>query len=314
MNISMTSQKIIQYIVAGLFLLVLVTAFMPLITINIGGETQNLTIWQIRELGQSFEDAEALPFIGSFAGAANQIAIQRLVMFFSITGFISMAAAVVECVLTLILRGKWWILTSGLGVLVNATIKIIVTGRIHQISDYMNELAGLFGGGGQDLCYANTMSLTIWILIHVAIVGLIIWQVISGRKQDTRQSTFQKEQGLLIDEPFKKGREIVVEKAFYGAIVGLTGAYREKAYPMLMGERVYAGQNEAEELQFNESRSGAVCEISYDEEHQEYHVVPLAMRSVYLRSGQPLGENRIYCLPRGTEIMIGSVSNRFQLA
>ena len=47
-----------------------------------------------------------------------------------------------------------------------------------------------------------------------------------------------------------------------------------------------------------------LAKIYYISEYQEYCVEPLEMRTVLLKSGQPLGANRLYYLPRGTEISI----------
>lgn len=46
---------------------------------------------------------------------------------------------------------------------------------------------------------------------------------------------------------------------------------------------------------------------------KKYAVQPAKTSTVYLKSGQPLGKNRIYYLPRGMEIWIASRKNSFLL-
>lgn len=106
----------------------------------------------------------------------------------------------------------------------------------------------------------------------------------------------------------------MAEKTFYGAIAGMTGEYVCKGYSMLRGETVSVGSMEGSDIRIEAAEERIICQISYDEEMQEYHVHPMEMRAVFLRSGQPLGAHRVYCLPRGTEIMIIDPGSRFRLA
>lgn len=87
---------------------------------------------------------------------------------------------------------------------------------------------------------------------------------------------------------------------FHGAIAALAGKRSGKAYPFEQGETVSLGE-------------GSACNICYDEKRCEYQVTPDAPRSVLLKSGQPLGEGRTYCLPRGAEITLTEDNSRYRL-
>ena len=60
---------------------------------------------------------------------------------------------------------------------------------------------------------------------------------------------------------------------------------------------------EGEQIYVDQSPEGAEAGIWYIEQREEYAVQPAKTSTVYLKSGQPLGKNRIYYLPRGMENM-----------
>lgn len=106
----------------------------------------------------------------------------------------------------------------------------------------------------------------------------------------------------------------MTENTFYGAITGLTGRFLGKAYPMIAGETVSIGSTDGDDIRISAKAEQSLCQISYDEELQEYHVLPTERMAVFLQSGQPLGKCRKYCLPRGTRITVLDRSHRFELA
>lgn len=53
--------------------------------------------------------------------------------------------------------------------------------------------------------------------------------------------------------------------------------------------------------------------IYYVSQYEEYCIQPLQKMTIFLASGQPLGKNRFYYLPRGTEIYIKDQTNKFKL-
>ena len=52
--------------------------------------------------------------------------------------------------------------------------------------------------------------------------------------------------------------------------------------------------------------------IYYVSQYEEYCIQPLQTMTIFLTSGQPLGKNRFYYLPRGTEIYIKDQTNKFK--
>ncbi len=53
--------------------------------------------------------------------------------------------------------------------------------------------------------------------------------------------------------------------------------------------------------------------IYYVSQYEEYCIQPLQTMTIFLESGQPLGKNRFYYLPRGTEIHIKDQLNKYKL-
>ena len=74
------------------------------------------------------------------------------------------------------------------------------------------------------------------------------------------------------------------------------------------------GLVEGDHIKVRNEEEASLCQISYDEAMQEYRVQPTARKCVHMRSGQPLGPHRLYCLPRGTELTIADSGDKFRLA
>ncbi len=111
-------------------------------------------------------------------------------------------------------------------------------------------------------------------------------------------------------------RQSAAGQPFFGGIIGESGIYKGKARMLKKGETLVAGmKRDACDIWVNvEGKKSDCCELSYDAVLKEYHVKPLCQVAVFLESGQPLGKDRLYCLPRGMGILIGDQSNRFTLA
>lgn len=68
------------------------------------------------------------------------------------------------------------------------------------------------------------------------------------------------------------------------------------------------------EINICRSQQGLVLgNIYYVSQYEEYCIQPLQTMTIFLTSGQPLGKNRFYYLPRGTEIYIKDQTNKFKL-
>lgn len=117
-------------------------------------------------------------------------------------------------------------------------------------------------------------------------------------------------------EPVPKGNPEpgYISPDFHGAVVGKSGIYHSKVY--MLEDRVpvwFCGQNQPVLVTGSTGGEGFV-KLYYIAEYQEYCVIPMGKRMVFLESGQPLGAAREYYLPRGTEIYLVDHRFRFLLA
>lgn len=289
-------RKHIRYGVAGLFFVIALTAFLPLAATVSGSSVFG---WDLIGYIQKLNVPQALPLIGGSVKTTGY-ALAKLFRFFLVMWALAFVLPLIEGFVSLLLRAEAFLLCSGLGVLVNVTIKIIVISQIRKMPE---------------LLQVPMLPNVLWTALHAAVAGLILWYLFRIRMENTKREVYNMQEGLLIDEPFEKGREAAVaDRVFYGAIIGLSGVFKGKGYPMMMGETVFIGSTEGDHIKVRSDEEASLCQISYDEEMQEYHVHPTAVRCVHMKSGQPLGAHRLYCLPRGTELTIADSRDRFRLA
>ncbi|MBQ9015868.1 MAG: hypothetical protein IJ109_07065 [Firmicutes bacterium] len=295
-------RRTISYAIAGTFLLIALSAFLPVMRIPGGQEIYG---WDLMHSLQRLEDLGSLPLIGRFAESLSGIALKEMIRFFLAAWILSFALGIAESALALLLRGERLLLSSGLGVLVNLTLKLIVIRQMRFLNDQVH----------MEVLQVPMSSILVWSVFHVGILALVVWYLARSRMEYRKREEYRFQERLLIDEPFRKGSEIVTtDREFYGAIIGLAGKYEGKGYPMLRGETVFIGSTGGDDIPVDHGEEASLCQISFDEELKEYHVHPTARRCVHMKSGQPLGQHRLYCLPRGTEITISDAGDRFRLA
>lgn len=127
-----------------------------------------------------------------------------------------------------------------------------------------------------------------------------------GQKQQEQKQQEQKQQ--------KAVRQVSEIRRFTGAIVGITGEYASMAYSLQERQPVFLVEKDGK-AGIEESQSeSSLASVYYVDEYQEYCVQAMQMRCVFLKSGQPLGKDRTYYLPRGTEIVVLENGDHFKLA
>ncbi len=102
--------------------------------------------------------------------------------------------------------------------------------------------------------------------------------------------------------------------AFSGAVLGQSGHYRGLAYPLRDRLAVYFSFDGHEVSLQTDQSPETIAELYYVSQYQEYCLRPLRRLTVFLSSSQPLGANRCYFLPRGTEFYLCGQSHAFSLA
>lgn len=198
-----------------------------------------------------------------------------------------------------------------------------------------------FGMGSRVKMYSYT--LVIWLVIYALIIllsiiglvlkekqkeedpGLIMTEQFNPRRNPLENQREGKcmnvEQGYLVKirELEQKGRaeharQTAAERTFSGAIIGMTGTYASMAYPLQEKQRVFFLTADGRVSLSDTGAEAMVAALYYINEYQEYCMEIYETKNVFLKSGQPLGKDRKYYLPRGTEVYLLAKENCFKLA
>lgn len=214
----------------------------------------------------------------------------------------------------------------------------------------LNRFEGLLWLTTFDRINLNPFLIGVWVILNVGIVGVSSWGFIAvNREQVSYTDDFITEDynkgKIVLEEPEKytgyRPEEIAPfppikkpssafsdticedeapsvksseQREFCGALIGKNGKYANKVYLLKRKRPVYF-QILDEEFMVTESCQGrCLAMVYYIPEYEEYCLEPMERRICFLFSGQPLGENRRYYLPRGAEIYIKDKNNCFTLA
>lgn len=110
---------------------------------------------------------------------------------------------------------------------------------------------------------------------------------------------FGKSTGRLNNDEERK------DNAFHGVVACERGSYKGRAVMMKPDEKLCLGMGNDGSIEIDSTRIHRMnCLISYDDKREEYLVEPQERCSVFLNSGQPLGKNRVYCIPRGMQLIL----------
>lgn len=188
------------------------------------------------------------------------------------------------------------------------------------ISDKFNTITNLvsyFGMG--DIVKFKVLPLLIWGILHVVAFVIIVSELLSASMED-KKSLYSKE--LIIPTQVKEKdifneRKHVGEVKFYGAILGVKSPYIGKAFMLEEKKYVYILQEDNKILvkkHLKSSSERCLAKVYYETKYGEYVVVPQKKGAIYLESGQPLGAERRYFLPRAMRIIVkDEVENIFEL-
>lgn len=200
------------------------------------------------------------------------------------------------------------------------------------ISDKFNTITNLvsyFGMG--DIVKFKLLPLLIWGILHVVAFVIIVSELLSTSMEEKRTlyskeliiPTHVKEKNIFNERktPYeyenRHERMPVGETEFYGAILGVKSPYLGKAFMLEERKYVYILQEDNKILvkkYLKSSSERCLAKVYYETKYGEYVVVPQKREAIYLESGQPLGAERRYFLPRAMRIIVkDGVENIFEL-
>lgn len=252
---------------------------------------------------------------------------------------------VLECLLLFVIRGKNAFFAGLAGVLVNNVLFFIFFDKIHATISLINEAISFWG---MDMGIRTmTGTIVLWVLGYVITACACIFGLLAGEPQTKRSGDFRSIRDILPEEipaaahgprqdlltpqnpqpqnPRPQSRAGTgsgiapappSRKEFYGGLIGRSGIYKGKIRLLSGQEVLRIGTDEkTNDVLLNMVFDGITyCELFYDEQEKEYYLRPQRARGVFLQSGQPLGKDRLYCLPRGTVFTVRDKNNEFELA
>lgn len=256
-------------------------------------------------------------------GTSSQLINNEMTSYF-VVGILLFALPVAECIAILLIRGKIAFAVSIAGTIINNAVAFIVYDKLNHMISLINQAISFLS---LDMnVELSKVTMTLWCVLYILIFLLSIAGLLVGEfiKKDLPVDTMRSILPEHIPGSANKNRQpelIPPQQAasayivpFYGALIGMSGMYHKKAKAFEKGQYLTVGSDEDScHVLIDGMDCKAYGEISYDDALQEYRLQPFCPKSIFLKSGQPLGKDRIYCLPRGAEIVIGDNRNQFQL-
>lgn len=210
---------------------------------------------------------------------------------------------------------------------------VMIARMIKEKMDLIGSVASYWGLG--NAVKFNMLPFVFWGIIQIAAVVVNIYglmnmnpnpeasEIIIPREiepvynrtdyfPEKKEKVFSRISGL------NKERE---ERDFFGAIVGVESPYAGMIFSMDKKKYVYLFRKDGiifVKKQMAEKQNDCIAKIYFDTNYKEYVVIPEQKCCIHLESGQPLGKDRAYYLPRAMKIVIknesGQIENIFELA
>lgn len=236
--------------------------------------------------------------------------------------------SVVTAVFTVVIKGRNAFIAAAGGQVVVIGIAAVFCSEIYSQVQELKNIIGFFGMG-MDFGICD-YTVILWVAVQIVIFGLIIvgWKE-SGLKSavpvkrevmpeefQKREDSRERMQRTVMQRRQQESPQRFPEQPdFEGAIRGTRENYPGKIYMMKDRELLYLCREQGRiVIREYEPKERACAELYFVREYQEYCLRPLAKQTVFLASGQPLGGNRLYYLPRETEIYIEKKADMFVLA
>ena len=172
------------------FFLVAIVGFFPIIVFD--GRSLGLIdlIGGVTKIGID----DTLSYLSAFPDV-----ITGMVRTWILCGILAIVLPLVEGVLALLLKGKWVLLSAGLGIFANAVLKAVLATDIGQINDLVERFAG------EGLIAFSPGTMALWVALHVIIAGLIIWELVLGWMGENRQVRYDDAEDMIDETVVQRG-------------------------------------------------------------------------------------------------------------
>ena len=183
-----------------------------------------------------------------------------------------------------------------------------VENALESVKGFFN-FGGLPGVDGIGEIEVHILPVLFWIGIYLVTLSLAVWGALM---KEEMTNPIQNPGIPEAVEPRTMEKETVCLD-FHGAITGEKGIYAAKTFLMEDRVPVYCCKEDRQMVVVPGRTGDLAAEIYYVTAYGEYCVKPHRRMTVFLESGQPLGEGREYYLPRGMRIYLENRDNSFVL-
>lgn len=330
-----------KLIAGALLILSIATFFMPIVRFD----DISISIFDMARVSSDITD-----LMDEF-GAASELIGEGMDSYF-VFSVLLLVLPIVECIVLFMIKGRLSFVAGIAGTMVNNVIAYMFLDQLNELISLVNKAISFFSMSMKIEIVGSTKL--VWLILYLLILGVSILGLLQrklsplmasaqGKRANRGLKTMKdmilpEEIGTPASMPQRQLRphassqasalseeartESVAmfhqqtEQAFWGGLIGKTGLYKGKARLFEPNETVLIGTDQYScdillNAAFDDKQD---CVLCYDRKHNEYQLTPVGSKDVFLECGQPLGAGRVYCLPRGTVLMIRDESNMFQLA
>ena len=293
-------KKGIKTILALCFFSVFGMFFMPLIEVS----DAEMSVFNILKISVQSGASDSVEIINDLQTVIGTSMMQFIIMY-----GILVALVLIAVVLVTMLKGKTAYFSSiGMSLGINVYTSVTTLLLISKLKALIK--SKLFYGTGITTSVV-ILTIAIWEMITILIILLSVLGLMFEKNSEPEL----KREELPIPDPIPNIKPEPIpfqETAPYQEHISIPEEEPKEFAGMIKNtdQQVLVLDDKVEVYAVNNGdieryeEGNILAKIYYISEYQEYCVEPLEMRTVLLKSGQPLGANRLYYLPRGTEISI----------
>lgn len=330
----------LKYFVSALFCLSAGIGFMPVLQITV------VKISMIDIFKLQFKAGERLGIFQE-AGEIFEEYIENYILLINTLLFVVLFSAVLMLVIP---TCQTYYLAIVLSAVINVLVGILWFSVKSKIDNFKEAIIFFSLGKSVNLCYSTAF---LWIVLYLLILVLSIVGIVLTRNEEMQEQEsdgIMIENCNIGGNPWQYRQEFTEvqrnqlhtdrlrqiehrqtsdnmsavqgqdnartedKRKFFGAIEGKYGNYSSKIYPLEEKRQIFFVNDNDKIFISKQMEYEVLTGIYYIEEYKEYCLNVLKKNKVFLNSGQPLGQNRTYYLPRGTEIYLQDREYSFRLS
>lgn len=312
----MKQKKILNYIIAALFVAAALTFFVPLITLSGSGFSWSGSMKEI--LGYIDKAVSGISMLGSlFMDEEEAMMINRLANMKYLL-YVPYLLAVIGAIVILVFKKVW---KNFVSLAVSLGNVVLFVGIAFMADAYLESYLG-------ESYYRDIIS--IWKVLGIGYWVFVALQaaaaVLSVAVLVKRESSFTVSEGpvVMVDGPGLKpeieeddmeSRKKVISEVPVGMLSGLTGEYKDMQITLHDNETIVIGRdgNDCNLVVSGSKVSRRHCSLSYFAKTNRYILTDFSSNGTFLGNGKRIQPNTSVEIMPGTVIYLGNRDNSFQI-